>query len=520
MRAAAVRSCLFALQLLLLRVNCLTEHAATAVVGIDAHGDASFRWLSAEAEEEEALELRAAEPRQELELEVEDPGGPQNGVAAAADSAAEDVVDASTSADPSGSCCADGQSRQPPPSSLLLSLARSWAWPWAAADNFVSNLGSKLRSCSTFFSRASRAGPEPQWMRSAASDGTGAPPAAPAASAVPAPAQIFFLFMTATGMERPELWNAFFQSAASEQQYRIFMHCTSKGSGMCSKPVLERYKSMNIEVVDTVPTHYCKDLVTGMVHLLRKALPLSAASSRDKFVFLSESTLPVKPFAHVYQILTADERSDFCIMPSEYWVKVGATVSTPRSPGGRLVKHHQWFVLSRANAQTLTERWIGENEKYGSLHWSVPACAGDCGSNATSLKLYRVRRNLVKQCTDEWAPFAMIYGIVMDQGHHMETIPGISHSLISDMGDHTQGMCRTFVWWYSMHSEADALIETISKDLGCKLSCYPCEGSHPVEFLVLSDTAITHLRQSSYLFARKFAGSVMTADQFQRLILS
>eukprot|EP00971_Amphidinium_carterae_P078001 1543292-Amphidinium_carterae.1 len=104
---------------------------------------------------------------------------------------------------------------------------------------------------------------------------------------------------------------------------------------------------------------------------------------------------------------------------------------------------------------------------------------GDCVSDAASMEMHTVARASVKECTDEWAPFTMIYGLpelaelqlaclswpmskfayvidltwdsrclcgiegmIMDNGDHMQTIPGISHSLISDLGDKTQAWIK------------------------------------------------------------------------------
>ena len=77
------------------------------------------------------------------------------------------------------------------------------------------------------------------------------------------------------------------------------------------------------EMVATVPTWYCHDLVTAMAELLRSALAIRAEvphpSSREKFVFLSDSTLPTKPFGVVHDALMSDEDSDFCVFPKDQW---------------------------------------------------------------------------------------------------------------------------------------------------------------------------------------------------------
>merc|ERR1719375_542460 len=96
-----------------------------------------------------------------------------------------------------------------------------------------------------------------------------------------------------------------------------------------------------------------------MVKLLNSALSEESASPRDKFVFLSESTLPVKPFRAVYEALTENDDSDFCVSPEDAWLKQARSHAV-------LVKHSQWVVLSRAHAGTMVERWRGDR-----IMWSL-----------------------------------------------------------------------------------------------------------------------------------------------------
>jgi len=133
---------------------------------------------------------------------------------------------------------------------------------------------------------------------------------------VPEP-RIFFLFLTMSGIKRPELWRAFFDYQPAGR-WRTFVHC--KHSNICSLE-LSLANILGATQVATVPSSYCRDLVTPMVQLLQAAM-LESASPRDKFVFLSESTLPVKPFAEVYNTLTYDTSSDFCIYPTNHWVEL------------------------------------------------------------------------------------------------------------------------------------------------------------------------------------------------------
>jgi hypothetical protein len=129
--------------------------------------------------------------------------------------------------------------------------------------------------------------------------------------------RVFFLFLTMSGIERPELWQAFFDHQP-EDRWRVLMHC--KHFNTCELQ-LSQSNLLRAKQVPTVHTEYCSDLVSGMVQLLSVAV-MESQSSRDKFVFLSESTLPTKPFGEVYNALTWDTNSDFCVYPTDHWVEL------------------------------------------------------------------------------------------------------------------------------------------------------------------------------------------------------
>merc|ERR1719428_173627 len=86
-------------------------------------------------------------------------------------------------------------------------------------------------------------------------------------------------------------------------------------------------------------------------HAVQKTAP---GHKQDSFVFVSDSTLPVKPFVHVYARLTADENSAFCVFPQVTWAKE----ALPGIGGYQAaVKTHQWMVLSRSHAEQSLKTW-------------------------------------------------------------------------------------------------------------------------------------------------------------------
>mmetsp|Transcript_74077 Transcript_74077/g.176423 ORF Transcript_74077/g.176423 Transcript_74077/m.176423 type:complete len:440 (-) Transcript_74077:89-1408(-) len=333
--------------------------------------------------------------------------------------------------------------------------------------------------------------------------------------------QLFFLFLASEGLLHPGLWDAFFQGANSTQQYRVLMHCRS--AERCrSKPGLQATAAL---VVDTVPTRYCSGLVGSMVHLLKKALPLSR-SAQDKFVFLSDSTLPVKPFAHIYQVLTSDGDSNFCFSSTAMWAHIYGS-----GYHGVLPKHHQWAILSQEHATVLASRWNGDVEGVqavqapAELNVTVPVCDADdgkCDARRAAATTALIPRALLRGCTDEWLLFGMLYGVlIVQEGQTGRRLQGLllNGSSLLLKSSVPQGACRTFAWWkFSNHSNPnDLLAHAIRNDTRSNVLLR--NDSHPLEFLALSDPSVTKLRSSSFLFARKFARDAVTLEQFKRIIV-
>jgi len=327
--------------------------------------------------------------------------------------------------------------------------------------------------------------------------------------------KVFFLFLTLAGVQQPEIWEAFFEGAPPHQR-RAFVHCKKKS--VCDLQ-LSVSNPFALTVVDTVPTSYCKDLVSAMVQLLAAALA-EANSSGDKFVFLSQSALPVKPFRDVYSTLVASEDSDVCIAPSSAWEQVDLGTSSKHEQMGSLVKHQQWVVLNRAHAQRLVDRWpqVHSQERGRAAEWttwSIPVMP--------SLGLQHIRSP--HHCADEWAIFATIFGAVPNTGLADATFSGLSGKPLQSSGAAAaggQGTCRTFVHFGGVPGAARDVAQAAVEDYpATRLSCYPhCTSSHPAEFLAISDKGLRALRSSAYLFARKFTRGAVSVEKYRRIVES
>jgi len=343
------------------------------------------------------------------------------------------------------------------------------------------------------------------------------------ASEIPYPEaepRIFFLFLTMSGIERTDLWEAFFEGQDAKKS-QVFVHC--KHSNLCALQLNLKNK-MNVKQVTSVPSKYCKDLVSPMVQLLQAAV-LESRSPRDKFVFLSESTLPVKPFQDVYTTLTCYSDSDFCIYPTDHWVQL----QLAQNLRALIVKHSQWVVLNQAHALTMVKKWPTVKAGFEAVAWTVPVyhkpVKGPWGQIANPAGV-----TPLPMCVDEYAFFATIFGALVDDGMLQITksgMPGYGGLPLQVRGSPevtaaTQGICRTFAFWDASDFSASTLIDSISKDWPhTKFSCFPqCESTHPAEFSALSDVGAGALRRSRYLFARKFPDDLPTLDQFKRIILA
>lgn len=338
--------------------------------------------------------------------------------------------------------------------------------------------------------------------------------------------RVFFLFMTVSGVERPELWDEFFlASAANSGLYRAYMHCV--WSTVCE---MHRGRLPQLTIVPTVKSVYCDDLVSPMVQLLSSAIKDSYHPA-DKFVFLSESTLPAKPLQEIHARLTSEKGSDFCIEPSTSWLSLKYHGVQPAT----LVKHGQWVVLSQGHARLLLQRWPQIRKKQEGGGWAVPLPGNVMGQPLTTTAglnasaSFGALPNNIRICTDEWIIFAALFGAVMRKGQTTETLPSLANPMLFLEGPEAmrpQGVCHTFVFWEKDRPETKATVTELLADRRdgkplTRLSCYPsCTTTHPGEFQALSDAGAGVLRRSPFLFVRKFAQGVMSSRQFKDIILA
>merc|ERR1719313_1379766 len=76
---------------------------------------------------------------------------------------------------------------------------------------------------------------------------------------------VHFLFMVNNALPHASIWEMFFADAPKEE-YRAFVHCQDTNG--CKKSGLLKALP-NLQIVKTVPSWYCHDLVTAMVGMLK-----------------------------------------------------------------------------------------------------------------------------------------------------------------------------------------------------------------------------------------------------------
>jgi hypothetical protein len=295
------------------------------------------------------------------------------------------------------------------------------------------------------------------------------------------PTFMHFLFLLDDGLPHAEIWQNFFSSAPAGS-YAVWAHC-AKPRACLSKRSPIKSALPELKFVDTAYSKHCVDLVTPFVQLLKAALADGTSHPREKFVLIGDATLPVKPFSYVQATLSANDDSDFCFFPKRAWKRFLID--------GRyffLPKHHQWVNLNRAHAEKLVSNWDSSTK-----FWSR----------------FRLKHAPRKQttCTDEYATFESIFG-PLPMGYARWKFPGLAGATIrsaTGAAEWNQGSCRTYASWAPNdgHHWKDTM--ELSKQItDPRDKVLPPRGFHPVSLAAVGDRSLQILRNSPFLFVRKF----------------
>lgn len=316
--------------------------------------------------------------------------------------------------------------------------------------------------------------------------------------------KVFFLFMGIDRISNLQVWNDFFASAPPSQ-YRALVHC--KNSAACGVQL----KNTMLELVPTVPSYYCTDLVSPMQQLVAVALEKDGKGNpMDKFAFVSDSTLPAKPFTQIYTTLVARQGSDFCVFPSVEWAD--------RPGGGHLEmapKHHQWITLSRQHADKTWRLW---SKGWG--HDFMTKYRMNSQGYTWMNNSFADSRNF--GCLDEFWHFIAIFGPVKQafgQGSSDVYLPdfvGGPLAVAPETG--WQGTCDTFVIWAKFLNAPSGTNQAVSPfrrfhaALDAASAPHGGNNQRPGWWDRISKHGLKAIRESDFLFVRKFIDKPALAD--------
>lgn len=316
-------------------------------------------------------------------------------------------------------------------------------------------------------------------------------------------AKVHFLFLAVDKVSNLGVWRSFFMHAPLEL-YRAFVHCKLPS---CAAQV---YGSP-LQLVPTVPSYYCTDLVSPMNQLLNFALKADEHHSHpnDRFAFISDSSLPAKPFLTVHSTLTNRPGSDFCVFPSKEW----ADIQDPSYGHRQIVpKHHQWIVLNRAHAQKSSMLWAR-----GQMHDLMSRFRMNTMRWTYANNSFGDSRNF--GCLDEFWHLAALYGPL--QMANANTLSDVALPLFSGGPLHIggnegwQGTCDTFVIWSKYIGSAGGIANSFQKlhqSLDTASTPHGGNAQRPGWWDKVSTQGIRAIRASDFLFVRKFVDKPWLTD--------
>ncbi len=183
--------------------------------------------------------------------------------------------------------------------------------------------------------------------------------------------KIAFLFLIKDKINKEYLWNNFLKNV-DKNKYNIYIHYKNDET----LNYFDKYKINKI-----VPTKWGDiSLVIAQKILLEEAMK---DESNYKFIYVSDSCIPIKSFDYIYKFLTKDNNSYF---NTEIIKK-------------NIHKTFQWFILNRENANIINNDTT-EINKYNNTH------APDEKYFLTLLRQNNANNIIINKDTDKYTTYA------------------------------------------------------------------------------------------------------------------
>ncbi len=148
--------------------------------------------------------------------------------------------------------------------------------------------------------------------------------------------KIAFLFLIVSNIYHESIWLNFFNH--HQNQYSIYIHSKE------SMPNNSAFKQF--ELPTKIPTSWTNTMDAQM-ELLREALK---DKDNQKFIFLSETTIPIQTFDFVYETLMASSKSQFDFAPNHISGRFWESIESQKA-----FKNSQWVVLNRKHAELMVK---------------------------------------------------------------------------------------------------------------------------------------------------------------------
>lgn len=182
--------------------------------------------------------------------------------------------------------------------------------------------------------------------------------------------KIAFLFLTVASVYHEKLWESFFKT--HKNKYTVYVH------SKYALPDTSFFKPYELPV--KIPTRWERTM-RAQLELLKYAL-----QDRDnyKFIFVSESTLPLCSFKKIYKKFTRHPLSEFNYIPNPH--------THQRSRNLLPIEQHyqyknsQWILLNRKHAELMVQdkqyiaiitRYFADNEHYPSTFLAIHNLLGE-----------------------------------------------------------------------------------------------------------------------------------------------
>jgi hypothetical protein len=152
--------------------------------------------------------------------------------------------------------------------------------------------------------------------------------------------KIAFCFLIYDEINHEELWNNFFKNV-DKNKYEIYIHYKN------NKPLkyFEKHKLNNC-----IETKYGD---VSLIHAMNLLLKRAYEDNCFKYVFLSNSCIPLKNFNYVYDFLTKDNNGHFNVTKISENLLDKNKVLLDHYDKNSLQKSSQWFILNKTMVEKI-----------------------------------------------------------------------------------------------------------------------------------------------------------------------